>query len=419
MPWNVFKKSPEEIRDIQLKKIKRIVKAAYENSSFYRNYYQAGDFYPDDLKSFEDIKKIPVVKRISLKNTPVEQILTRRDFNNLHLHTTSGSSGTPVKFYYTGKENLIKNIGVLRAYFMMGMKPTDITVALRDPVDIRKKPLYERFGLLRYDYQNIYDGMDVIYERLRQKYESIDILKGMPSDLTNLAYQVRKNGKRFPKVSKIFSDSEVLDDFSRKYVSETFGAPVLDFYGSVENGCIAFQMTGSDKYYINETQVLLEGLNGGTSQDDAIITNLRNTTFPIIRYQIGDVIDFGDGKSDLKGITVRTIDRIYGKYLDFIILPDKTIVSPHVPKQEMTHGIAGVRKFQIIQTDFDRVTVKIERDDDYAPETEKLIIDRLTKAFKGQIACAVEYDDALSTKTKNKFKCISSAVAQTFLSDKA
>ena len=142
MPWNVFKKSPEEIRDIQLKKIKRIVKAAYENSSFYRNYYQAGDFYPDDLKSFEDIKKIPVVKRISLKNTPVEQILTRRDFNNLHLHTTSGSSGTPVKFYYTGKENLIKNIGVLRAYFMMGMKPTDITVALRDPVDIRKKPLY-------------------------------------------------------------------------------------------------------------------------------------------------------------------------------------------------------------------------------------------------------------------------------------
>ena len=248
--------------------------------------------------------------------------------------------------------------------------------------------------------------------------EWIDILKGMPSDLMNLAYQVRKNAKRFPKVLKIFSDSEVLDDFSRNYVAETFGAPVLDFYGSVENGCIAFQMNGSDKYFINETQVLLEGLNGGTEQDDAIITNLRNTTFPIIRYQIGDMIDFGDGKSNLKNITVRTIDRIYGKYLDFIILPDKTIVSPHVPKQEVTHDLAGVRKFQIIQTDFDRVTVKIERDDDYVPETEKTIIDRLTKAFKNQIVCTVEYDDTLSVKTKNKFKCISSAVAQTFLSDK-
>jgi phenylacetate-coenzyme A ligase PaaK-like adenylate-forming protein len=161
--------------------------------------------------------------------------------------------------------------------------------------------------------------------------------------------------------------------------------------------------------------VLLESAEKA-KEGDAIITNLRNTTFPIIRYQIGDIIDFGNGKSDLPEISVKTIDKIHGKYLDFIVLPDKTLISPHVPKQELTH-LAGIKRFQILQDCFDRVTVKIEKDLNYTEETGKEILKRLSAAFKGQIACEIEYDDELSVKTRNKFKCISSNIAQSFLSE--
>jgi len=175
-------------------------------------------------------------------------------------------------------------------------------------------------------------------------------------------------------------------------------------------------MPGSNKYFLNEDQVLVQQESLADSISDAIMTNLRNTTFPIIRYQIGDVIDFGDGRSDLDDVSLRTINRIHGKYLDFIVLPDESIVSPHVPKQELTH-LTGIKKFQIIQKDFDKIVVKIEKDAGYTEETEKKILESLDGAFKKLVSIDIEYDDTLSKKTKNKFKCIQSDVAQKFLSE--
>ena len=416
MKFPILKKSREEIESIQLRKIKRIVQIAYKKSVFYHQYYKNSGFHPSMLKEYTDIQKIPIVKRATLKNSPIETILTTKELSKLHLHTTSGSSGIPLKFYYTSYEDILKNYGVLRAYLMMGMKLRDRTVALRDPIDIRSSALYEKMGFIPYDYYNIYDSTSDIYNRICMNYNEIDVLKGMPSDLLNLCYEIRRGTKKFPKVKLLISDSEVLDDFSRKYISDTIGVDVLDFYGSVENGCIAFQLKGSNKYFLNEDQVMVENENLSAIVGDAIITNLRNTTFPIIRYQIGDIIEFGNGKSDLKDINLKTIKRIQGKYLDFIILPDKTILSPHVPKQELTY-LEGIKKFQIIQKDYDNIVVKIEKDINYTKSTEKLIMEKLKKIFKNQINCEIEYDDKLSIKTKNKFKCIQSEIAQKFLSD--
>lgn len=416
MKFNIYKKSRDEIQAIQLKKTQRIVEEAYKKSSFYHDLYKNSDFHPEMLKTYEDIQKIPIAKRSTIKSMPVESIVTRHDFDKLHLHTTSGSSGIPVKFYYTGKEDLIKNYGVLRAYLTMGMKLTDKTVAFRDPCDITKGTFYQKMGIVPYDYYNIYNPVEENYKLLCDKYQTIDVLKGMPSDLINLCYAIRKGNKKFPKVKLLISDSEVLDDFSRKFISETMNQEILDFYGSVENGCIAFQIPGSKKYFLNEDQVLVENGNASSIAGDAIITNLRNTTFPIIRYQIGDVIEFGDGKSDIEGMNFKTIDRVQGKYLDFIVLPDKTILSPHVPKQEMTY-IKGIKRFQVQQKEIDKVTVVVEKDIDFTEKEEKEIIEKLEKAFKNQIKCEVTYDDQLSVKTKNKFKCIQSDVAQQFLTD--
>lgn len=416
MRFPILTKSRDEIQNIQLKKIKRIVEVAYDKSDFYHQYYKNNGFHPDMLTRYEDINLIPIVKRAALKNAPVESILTTHDLSKLHLHTTSGSSGIPVKFYYTSKEETLKNYGVMRAYMMMGMKPTDMTVALRDPIDIRKPGIYEKLGVMAYDYYNIYDDTNDIYNRICDKYDKIDILKGMPSDLMNLCYEIRRGHKKFPRVRMLISDSEVLDDFSRQYISDTIGTQILDYYASVENGCIAFQMPGSQKYFLNEDQVLVQQEDLSNNISDAIVTNLRNVTFPIIRYQIGDVIDFGDGISDLYNVKLRTIDRIHGKYLDFIVLPDESIVSPHVPKQELTH-LPGIKKFQIIQTDFDKVTVTIEKDDNFEDSTEDKILTSLNTVFKNMVDCKIIYDESLSKKTKNKFKCIQSDVAQKFLSE--
>ena len=305
----------------------------------------------------------------------------------------------------------------MRAYLKMGVRLRDVTVALRDPIDIRKPGIYEKIGVMAYDYYNTYDPIAEICSKICAKYQSIPVLKGMPSDLMNLAFYIKKNHVKFPEVKLLISDSEVLDDFTREYIEQVFKKPPLDFYGSVECGCIAFQLQGSKKYYLNEDQVLVENVKKDADVGDVIITNLRDTTMPIIRYQIGDVVDFGDGQSDLPGIHLRTIDKIYGKYLDFIVLPDNTIISPHVPKQELTH-LPGIARFQLIQDSISHVTLRLQKDEEFTEETEQEIMRRLRAAFHDQIEITIEYDDSLGLKVNyRKFKCIQSDIAQAFLSE--
>ena len=416
-----FKKTrSKDMQSYQLSKIKELVNHAYNNSSFYRAFYDDNSFEPNMLKTYEDIELIPIIKRKQLKQADPKSILTvKKNDGKLHSHSTSGSSGIPFTYYYSTSEELMKNLGFIRTYEYMGVSPRDITVAFRAPKRLRDKQIYERLGLFRYDYYSNYDDMEHTYELLRQKYKTIDVLKGMTSDLVNLALVVDHSNKSFPKVKKIISDSEVLDESSRDYIESVFGTRILETYSSVDMGCIAFQVPDSKKFILNEDQVLLETIDNASVEGDAIVTNMWNKTFPIIRYQIGDVVETGDMTSDSPTFPYRkTIEKIHGKYLDFIVLPDMTIVSPYVPKQELTHDFPEIRRFQIKQPSIDQIEIVVEPEANYNEQTEKRILERMDKIFNNHLNCTVRVDPDLSKKTSDKFKIVDSKVGQDFLSNK-
>lgn len=412
-PINFYSRKAIEL--LQLRKIKKIVKFAYDNSSFYRNLYNANNFKPSDLRTYDDIQKIPIVRRNDIRNIPTENIVTTKELKKCHLHTTSGSSGMSVRYYFSNIEQLKKNYYVLRAYLMAETTWFGKTIALRDPIDITKPNFLQKLGLFRYEYYNIYDPIEDIYNTIKAKNpKGIKILKGYPSDLINLASLAEKR-RDFPKVDVIYSDSEVLDNLSREYISRIFKCKVLDFYASVECGMIAFQTDNSDLYCINEDAVLLETVKQN-GLDEVVITNLRNKTFPIIRYEIGDAIDFGNQEINTK-FGFKTLKQIYGKYLDFILLSDNSIISPHIPKQELTH-IGGIAKFKLVQTSIDKIDLYIQKNEQWSLDKESYLKNQLDIAFKGLIDVNIIYVEKLDRGDKRKFKCIESIVAQDFLSNR-
>lgn len=102
--WNpVLETLPyERLRQLQLKKFKRIVEWAYNNSPFYKKLYRDNGFEPGNLNKFEDIQKIPKTDKGMLRDVqknppfpygdmlsvPIEDVTTFRQ--------TSGTTGTPV-----------------------------------------------------------------------------------------------------------------------------------------------------------------------------------------------------------------------------------------------------------------------------------------------------------------------------------
>lgn len=92
----------EKLRDLQLKKFKKIVEWAYKKSKFHRKLYQDAAFKPGDIKSYEDIAKVPKVEKAMMRDIqrkdpiPYEDALCAPLEEVTEVRQTSGTTGTPV-----------------------------------------------------------------------------------------------------------------------------------------------------------------------------------------------------------------------------------------------------------------------------------------------------------------------------------
>lgn len=59
----------EEFRELQLRRLKKVVRYAYDNVKFYRDLYDAHNVSPDDIKTLEDIQLLPFITKDDLRNT--------------------------------------------------------------------------------------------------------------------------------------------------------------------------------------------------------------------------------------------------------------------------------------------------------------------------------------------------------------
>ncbi len=94
--------SRDELRDIQFKKFKRVVKWGYEKSRLYRSLYDAAGFEPEDLKTWADIAGVPMLQKEDYRTAQAKEPYPYGDSLCVPLekvteyHQTSGTTGQPV-----------------------------------------------------------------------------------------------------------------------------------------------------------------------------------------------------------------------------------------------------------------------------------------------------------------------------------
>jgi phenylacetate-CoA ligase len=102
--WNPYLETLplERLQEIQLKKFQRIVAWAYENSPYYRRLYSDAGVEPGDIKSMDDVRKVPATDKAKLKEAQVEgpapygSRLCVPIEHVSEFRQTSGTTGTPV-----------------------------------------------------------------------------------------------------------------------------------------------------------------------------------------------------------------------------------------------------------------------------------------------------------------------------------
>jgi phenylacetate-CoA ligase len=400
-------------------RFKRLVRYAYNNSNFYKSHYDQAGFHPSSLRTRRDYSKVPHVTREHLKSAPKDNLLTSTS-SKLSMHTTSGSSGVSVAIYSDFKSHLKTLLAFLFAYKRIGVGFFTTIIALRDPIDIKPPNLIQKLGIARHQYYSIYTPISSTYEDLLRRYTKISALKGYPTDLAALASIVRSSTE-FPKVKMVITDSEMLDAATRVLLESTFNAPVIDFYASVETGLIANQSIKSGSYRVSNSVVA--SVAHTTSEEvsnsyPVVLTGLNNKITPIIKYQIGDFIEVDSSFNQKVFSRKQLITRIEGKYLNFIVLPSKKIVSAHVIKQELTHN-ASISAFQFHQLDLNSADLRIQLK---SQENRDALISDLKNSIENfleneVIVNVVEFDFTQVRKTR-KFMAVKSDIAEAFMAGK-
>lgn len=326
-------------------------------------------FYRDRFKSVIGNKRfnwsrwgdIPIVT----KDEVIEhrEALTSNDVPPEHgtvtSATTSGSMGTPLTLCRARNVELRSHCIVHRCFQWHGFDMT-ARMAYIIPTwdDNARDPVVKRYGywtpvarLLGVRGDLIVFGINTPVEKQIEllRHFSPKYVHTLPTNARALAR--RLDGKPVDGLEKLVLAGESLSDEDRAECEQGFGAVIIDRYGAMETGQIALQCPSGNHYHVQSENLLLEvvGPDGTVVEPGesgrVVATTLHNYAFPLIRYQLDDIVTLGRPCSCGRGLPV--IEKILGRSRHMFRFPDGTEVWP-----SLGAGLAilSPRQWQVAQT---------------------------------------------------------------------
>ncbi len=395
-----WKLNSKEIKRYQDKALSKALKYAYRVPLYYKKYKEAG-IHPDDIYGIEELHKLPLVTKEDLiQGFPDEIVPQNYNKKNAYLIGTSGSSGRPVSMYKDVEYIMIEALsGVrqLKAYGMDWRKTRitnigDFSVPKTTDEECLRKGLMGTLSPLfsLNNYQNLYTGEEarILLEEMNAFHP--ELLIGYTSVLMGLAsLKIKGFGKNVnPKY--IIGSGEILDNYSRGYIQEAFGTPVLNLYATTEGGSIAFECLHGH-FHINSDFVYVEILdkNGEVVSENEsgsiVVTRLYQGGTPIVRYTgLNDIASLESHYCDC-GMNTPLLKDLEGRKKDAIVLPDGRIFPPAtipMPLAEAasTFGTYQIKRFQFVQKKIDDIEIRTEIDDEQ--RDKGVAADRLLEEIK-------------------------------------
>ena len=412
----------EEIRSLQLRKLKDLLIHAKKNCPFYYQRFIDAGFDPSHLKSLNDLSLIPLLSKPEIRQNLTE-MLWKDSPGGLHRYNTSGSSGEPLIFYFDRRRQAYDAAARALTHRWWGIDIGDRELYLwGSPLEITKQ---DRMKNLRDRLTNqlLLSAFDFSEKIVPEFIGQIHNFKpkcifGYPSTIALFCEFASEQHFDLASigVKVIFSTAEVLYDHQKEIISKTFGGiPVVDGYGSREGGFISHECPGGSMHVIDQN-VIVEYLCGdkpvGPGEDgEIVVTHLDNWAMPFIRYRTGDVAQFGTQTCKC-GRHLSTMKKIQGRTTDFIVSPDGRW-QHGLSLIYVIRDIPGVAGFKIIQEAVDHVKVLLKVHEALFPENGKnQITEGLKKRMGQEVDVRIEMVDEIENDASGKYRYVVSKVAR-------
>lgn len=320
----------DELKKLQLAKLKKAVEYAYNNSKFYKNMFDRSGLKPSDIQTLEDIRKIPFTVKTDLRDNypyglnavPMEDIA--------RIHASSGTSGKPTVVTYTKNDLEMWSECMARLITMAGVTKKDI-VQISFGYGLFTGALGLHQGMEKV-------GATVIPASSGNTERQIMLLKDLgatvlvatPSYALYIAEMIEKMGLdindfklRVGLFGSEASSVEMHNELERRlHVLST------DNYGLSEiiGPGVAGECTYKQGLHVNEDYFYIEILNPETFEPvpdgeygELVITALSKEAMPILRYRTKDITRIIPGTCPCKR-TMRRLDKFQGRTDDMLVI---------------------------------------------------------------------------------------------------
>ncbi|WP_051920708.1 phenylacetate--CoA ligase [Thermodesulfobacterium hydrogeniphilum] len=375
--WNrEIETLPEkELKKLQLERLKRVVEVVYNKVPHYRKKFEEAGVKPSDIKTLEDIVKLPFTTKEDLFVDYPYGLLAVPKEEVIRLHTSSGTTGKPKAIFFTKKDIDFGAELIARCLVMSGTTKGDV---------LQNSMTYGLFTgafIMHYGAEKV--GVMVIPAGPGNTERQIELMKTFgttcfhmtPSYALYVASVILEKGidpRKDLKIKRAYLGAEPYSEETRKKIEDMLGIDVYNCYGLSEMGGpgVGFECVYKNGLHIWEDAFLAEIINPQTGEPvkegeigELILTSLNREAMPLIRYRTRDLTYFINEPCPC-GRIHRRISRILGRSDDMFIVRGVNIFPQQI--EAVLMSIKGVaQNYQIVLENYDEMIVKVEIDRDF------------------------------------------------------
>jgi phenylacetate-CoA ligase len=309
-------KNLEELTALQHRQLPRTLEWA-ARSPFYRT--RPGSVVPSPTTA---LAALPLTSKQDLRdNYPFGMLAVPREQLATY-HESSGTSGVPTPSYYTAEDWIDLTERYARKW--VGIHPSD-TFLVRTPYAMMITG-HLAHSAARLGGATVVPGdnrsLAMPYSRVVRVLHDLHVTLtwSMPTETLLWAAAAKVAGYRpdadFPALRALFVGGEPLTQARRRRISEIWGVPVVEEYGSTETGSLAGECPFGRMHLwadraIFEVYDPTSGLISPAGAGQLVVTPLYRSAMPLLRYNLEDdvAVSYDDCECDWRLPTVRVLGR--------------------------------------------------------------------------------------------------------------
>jgi len=393
--------SREKLVALQNRRLRRLVEHAYAHSPYYRELYQDHGIDPNNIRTIDDLPSLPVPDRDAFRQDIGHFLRPGIDPGSLRDVRTSSTSGHVLTLPSASRELRFEEALCAVDYHQRGVRPWDVIARIKLPAAIpAKKRLCQRFGLLRREYLDVRAPPTEKVAWLRRLKPRL--LMGWASILEEVCTELERTDSILP-IPMVFSSAETLRGALRKRIEECFHARALNIYASAETGIVAWEIPGDRGLRVKSDVLIVEAVDDDgkpCSRGNILCTVLWRKTVPLIRYPLGDVIEWAEPRC-IGNNPHPVIGKLHGRDTSVITLPSGRVMSELAVDGIFSH-FSGIHRYQFIQRDAQSFLAKVVPGQAYSEAEIKALVARMLERWQ-DIRIDVETTNEIYQPQEAKF----------------